>query len=120
MNDLRESFLHHVHSRRVIHANRSYSAHINESLMEAILYTIVDYINHERDIDELGVGAFERKYSFPDAFTYAVDPRKWLDENRTLDDSMLVMAVFDNITQVSPGKHRRALLYLINILDFDL
>ena len=45
----------------------------------------------------------------------------WIDENRErLDDTWLVVYMFDNITRMTPGPHRRALLYMLNILYFEL
>lgn len=95
-------------------------AHVRESLMEAMFYTIVDYIDHERKTDEKGVGKLERMYSYPIAFLEAKDPYEWLEENRKNDDMGLIVYVYDNMYNMTPGKHRRTLLYIVNMLDFDL
>ena len=71
-------------------------------------------------MDELGLGKMERVYSMPLAFLECEDPHEWLEHNRPSDDLGLIMYVYDNMYNMSPGKHRRTLLYLINILDFDL
>jgi hypothetical protein len=85
-----------------------------------LFYTIADYIQHERDRDESGVGKLERAYSFPEAFMTCEDPREWLDQNRPVDDIGLIAHVYDHVHSMSPGKHRRTLLYLLNIVYFDL
>lgn len=121
MDDPRERFLHHVRSNnRGFRVHGSYSAHVQASLMEMMFYTIVDYINHEREMDEYGVGRLERVYSFPAAFMTCEDPRKWLDQNRPVDDLGLIMYVYDHVYEMTPGKHRRTMLYLANIVYFDL
>jgi hypothetical protein len=48
------------------------------------------------------------------------DPRKWLDQNRPVDDLGLIMYVYDHVYEMTPGKHRRTMLYLANIVYFDL
>ena len=52
--------------------------------------------------------------------TEAVDSQKWIDENRESTDMGLIIYVFDNVYNMTPGKHRRALLYTLNMLYFDL
>ena len=50
----------------------------------------------------------------------SVDARKWIDENRETDDIGLIAHIFDNVYNMTPGKHRRSLLYILNILYFGL
>ena len=123
MEDPRDLFLRHTRSKlgfNIDKGNTVWAEHVNESLMEAMFYTIVDYIHHERNIDELGVGRLERLYSYPLAFLQAENPHKWLEEHRSKDDRGLIMFIYDNIYTMSPGKHRRAMLYFINMLNFGL
>ena len=123
MNDPREMFLRHTRSKigfNIDNKKTIWLEHVNESLMEAIFYIIVDYIDHQRKRDEHGVGRLEKIHSFPRGFLEAEDPHKWLDENRQKDDRDLIMFIFDNYDKMTPGKHRRALLYFINMLNFGL
>lgn len=123
MENPRDIFLRHTRSKlgfRVDDLRISISGHIRESLIEAMFYTIVDYIDHERTTDELGVGKLERLYSFPVAFLNSEDPREWLEKNRPTDDRGLIMYIYDNMYNMTHGKHRRTLLYLISMLNFDL
>jgi len=123
MEDPRNLFLRHTRSKMEFNIDKEnvfWVEYVNESLMDAIFYTIVDYINHERNTDELGVGKLERLYSYPLEFLKAEDPYEWLEKNRSKDDRGLIMYIYDNISSMSPGKHRRALLYFINMLNFGL
>jgi len=94
--------------------------HIRESLLDTMFYTLADYIAEERVTDELGVGSLERRFSFPRAFFDCDDPHEWLEANRPKDDTSLLMFVYDNIPEMKQGRHRRIILYLINILHFGL
>jgi len=120
MDDMREMFLRHVRSKKGFCVNQTYSEHIRDSLMHVMFYLIADYINCERECDELGVGKLERLHSYPLAFLEAENPREWLEQNRTTDDLGLIMFIYDNVHRMTQGKHHRTLLYIINILDFDL
>lgn len=120
MDDSRDVFLRHVRAKRGFRVDQSYSVQIKESLIDVMFNVIVDYINYERDHDELGVGKLERLYSYPMAFFESEDPHEWLEQNRSEDDLGLIMYIYDNIYKMTQGKHRRTLLYIINILDFDL
>lgn len=120
MDDSRDVFLRYIRVKRGFRVNQSYSIQIKESLVDVIFNVIVDYINYEREHDELGVGKLERLYSYPLAFLESEDPRAWLEQNSSVDDLGLIMYVYDNMHKMTRGKHRRTLLYLVNILDFDL
>ena len=123
MEDPRDLFLRHTRSKlgfNIDNGNTVWMEHVNESLMEAMFYTIVDYIEYERNIDELSVGRLERLYSYPLAFLESEDPHKWLEEHRSKDDRGLIMFIYDNIYKMSPGKHRRAMLYFTNMINFGL
>lgn len=123
MEDPRELFLRHTRSKlgfNIDEGETVWKEHVNESLMEAMFYTIVDYIHHERNIDEMGLGKLERMYSYPDAFFEADDPHEWLEKHRSVDDRGLIMFIYDNMYDMSQGKHRRTMLYLSNMLDFGL
>lgn len=116
MDDPRELFVRNVRSKMGFNIVTSYTERIKENTLDTIFYVIADYIHHER---ETGVGKLERLFSFPVAFVNADDPYEWLRVNRK-SDCELIMYVYDNIYNMTPGKHRRALLYLINMLHFDL
>jgi len=120
MEDPRELFLRKTMGKPGFQVDRSYSAHIRDSILESIFYTIADYIQHERITEELHMGRLERLHSFPVAFLNCEDPHEWLEKNRHLDDRSLIVFVYDNIDTMNHGKHRRTLLYLVNILNFDL
>lgn len=123
MEDPREIFLRHTRSKfgfNIDNGKTVWAEHVNECLMEAMFYTIVGYIHHERNTDERGVGGLEMMYSYPLAFFEAEDPRKWLETHRSEDDRGLIMFVYDNIYKMTPGKHRRSMLYFINMLHFGL
>lgn len=120
MDDPRELFLRVVRNKLGFQIVESHSIHIRDSLLDAIFYTIVDYIHHERNTDVTGVGKLERLHSFPTAFFHSEDPHEWLEKNRPTDDTSLIMFVYDNLHSMNHGKHRRTLLYLTNILDFGL
>jgi len=121
MENPRDVFLHYARSKRGFNIDEIHtSAHVRESLVEAMFYTIVDYIDHERNNDENGVGKLERLYSYPIDFLKVEDPYEWLEENRPSDDIGLIVYIHDNIYEMTPGKHRRSLLYIINMLNFDL
>lgn len=120
MDDPRELFVRHVRGRKGFRADGAYGPHLKSAVLEAMFHVAADYVHHERTVDELGVGSLERRYSFPLAFFETEDPRAWLEANREEDDLGLIVYVFDNMYNMTPGKHRRTLLYLVSILDFDL
>ena len=66
------------------------------------------------------MGKLEVEYYYTDDFKNSTDARRYLEENRDPDDTNLMLFVFDNISLMEPGSHRRTLLYLMNILYFDL
>ncbi len=124
MEDAREKFVHFMWDRstvRIDDGHPSWSPHIYESLIDTAYYIICSYIRKERDGDtEFGMGRLERSYLCTDEFMEAVDSQKWIDENRESTDMGLIIYVFDNVYNMTPGKHRRALLYTLNMLYFDL
>jgi len=120
MEDPRECILRKVNSHKGFQIDRNYTEHIRDSLLNTMFYTLADYVRHERDTDELGVGSLERRHSFPREFLECEDPYEWLDKNRPKDDTSLIMFVYDHISEMRQGKHRRILLYIVNILHFDL
>lgn len=120
MDDPRDVFLRKVRSHMGFQVDQSFIPHIRESLLDALFYTIADYVHHERITDELGVGKLERLHSFPREFLECDDPHEWLDVHRKTDDGSLIMYIHDNISQMNRGKHRQIMLYLFNILHFDL
>jgi len=120
MEDARESMVRKVRSHKGFQVDKHYTEHIRDSLLETMFYTIADYVHMERITDELRMGSLERRHSFPKAFLECDDPHEWLEANRSMDDTSLIMFVYDHITEMKQGKHRRTLLYLVNILYFGL
>jgi hypothetical protein len=120
MEDPRECILHKVNSHKGFRIDRDYTEHIRDSLLDAMFYTLADYVRHERETDELGIGSLERRHSFPRAFLECEDPYEWLEANRPKDDRSLIMFVHDHIPEMKQGKHRRVLLYIVNIIHFGL
>lgn len=128
MDDSRQLFVDHVKTLyrhdefRIDEENPRWDKRIYESLLDSVFYTICAYIRRERDADkEWGMGNLEREFLCSREFMDASDERKWIDENRKiLDDTWLVVYIFDNVKRMTPGSHRRALLYMLNILYFDL
>jgi hypothetical protein len=67
-----------------------------------------------------GMGRLEREYLCTYEFMNSVDAREWIDENREADDIGLLVHIFDHVYDMTPGKHRRSLLYILNMLYFGL
>lgn len=122
MEDPRSTFLRVARTKGSIQIDdtRNTSANIQEHILNTIFYVIVDYIKYERETHEEGFGPIETMYFCTDEFLNSEDARKWIDENIPGDDLDLIMYVFDNCHLMYRSKHRRALLYLVNILYFDL
>ena len=120
MEDPRDVFLRKVRSHKGFQVDREYDEHIRDALMDTMFYTLADYVREERLTDELGMGSLERRHSFPRAFLECEDPREWLEANRPEDDTSLIMFIHDHISEMKQGRHRRILLYIINILHFGL
>ena len=124
MDDAREKFVHFMWDRSAIRVDdgpSSWSPHIYESLIDTAYYILCSYIRKERDDDkEFGMGRLERSYLCTDEFMIAADAHRWIDENRESTDMGLIIHIYDNVYNMTPGKHRRALLYTLNMLYFDL
>lgn len=123
MDDSRELFVQLVreHHKVTIDDVNSWNMDFRTPLLECIYYLICAYIRQERDIDtEWGMGKIERAYLCSDDFIESEDEKKWIEQNRQSDDKGLIVFVFDNLYSMKPGKHRRAILYLLNMLYFDL
>ena len=66
------------------------------------------------------MGELEIEYHCTDDFINSDNARDYLEKYRDPDDQNLMIFIFDNIHKMEPGTHRRTLLYLTNILYFDL
>ena len=66
------------------------------------------------------MGLLEKIFLCSDDFINAEDAKKWIEMNRMPDDTWLIIHVYDHIKYMENGSHRRALLYLFNMLHFDL
>ena len=123
MDDPRELLLNRVRQNKngfIIDYKERWNTHILSSIIDSIFYTLADYIKWERNESDIGMGKLEVEYYYTDDFKNSTDARRYLEENRDPDDTNLMIFVFDNIGLMEPGSHRRTLLYLMNILYFDL
>lgn len=123
MDDPRELLLNRVRQNKngfIIDYKERWNTHILSSIIDSIFYTLADYIKWERNESDIGMGKLEVEYYYTDDFKNSTDARRYLEENRDPDDTNLMLFVFDNISLMEPGSHRRTLLYLMNILYFDL
>lgn len=120
MDDIRLTFIYSMKNRGVVRVDEV-SNSITSSLLDSVYQIICSYIREERCKDtDWGMGRLEREYLCTDEFMNSVDARKWIDENRDTDDIGLIAHIFDNVYDMTPGKHRRSLLYILNILYFGL
>jgi hypothetical protein len=85
-----------------------------------MFYTLADYIRCERENNEKGMGILEINYYCTDEFINTENPIEYLETHRDVDDVKLMIYIYDNMLHMEPGPHRRTLLYLTNILYFDL
>lgn len=123
MDDPRKLLLNRVRQNKngfIIDHKERWNTHILSSIIDSIFYTLADYIKWERNESDIGMGKLEVEYYYTDDFKNSTDARRYLEENRDPDDTNLMLFVFDNISLMEPGSHRRTLLYLMNILYFDL
>lgn len=123
MDDPRKLLLNRVRQNKngfIIDYKERWNTHILSSIIDSIFYTLADYIKWERNESDIGMGKLEVEYYYTDDFKNSTDARRYLEENRDPDDTNLMLFVFDNISLMEPGSHRRTLLYLMNILYFDL
>jgi hypothetical protein len=123
MEDPRELLLNRVRQNRngfIIDHKERWNNYILSSIVDTIFYTIADYIRLEREMHKSGMGDLEIKYYCTDEFINTDNARKYLEERRDKDDTNLIIFIYDNIYEMKAGAHRRTLLYLINILYFDL
>ena len=123
MDDPRELLLHRVRQNKIgfiIDYNDRWNKHILSSIIDSIFYTLADYIKWERNKSDIGMGKLEIQYYCTDEFINTKNPIEYLETYRDPDDTNLMLFVFDNISLMEPGSHRRTLLYLMNILYFDL
>jgi len=107
MDDPRALFLTYLNEKgkyQVDEYNYIWSEHIKYSIIEAMFYTINDYIRYERDNNN-GIGSIEIEYNL-----YLENPPE--------DDKFLIMHIYDNISKIKSEKHKKTLMYLINILFF--
>ena len=93
---------------------------IISNIIDTIYYTICDYIKKTRRENNRLMGRLEINYNYTDEFHDSVDPYIYLDENREIDDTGLIMYIYDNFQRMESTKHRRIMFYLMNILYFDL
>jgi len=93
---------------------------IISKIIDTMYYTICDYIKKTREKSDKFMGSLEINYNYTDEFHESVNPRLYLEENREIDDTGLIMYIYDNFQRMESAKHRRIMFYLMNILYFDL
>jgi|ETNmetMinimDraft_21_1059911.scaffolds.fasta_scaffold00131_34 hypothetical protein len=93
---------------------------IISKIIDTMYYTICDYIKKTREKSDKFMGSLEINYNYTDNFHESVNPRLYLEENREIDDTGLIMYIYDNFQRMESAKHRRIMFYLMNILYFDL
>ena len=93
---------------------------IISKIIDTMYYTICDYIKKTREKSDKFMGRLEINYNYTDEFHESVNPRLYLEENREIDDTGLIMYIYDNFQRMESAKHRRIMFYLMNILYFDL
>tara|TARA_B100000287_G_C20596360_1_gene766280 strand:+ start:36 stop:407 length:372 start_codon:yes stop_codon:yes gene_type:complete len=123
MEDPRELLLNRVRQNRngfIIDYKDRWNNYILSSIIDAIFYTIADYIRIERETHQSGMGKLEIKYYCTDEFINTDNAKNYLEKHRDKDDTNLIIFIYDNLYEMEAGSHRRTLLYLINILYFDL
>ena len=123
MDDPRELVVRRVRQNKngfIIDHKYRWNKDILSSIIDSIFYTLADYIRMERETNEVGMGELEISYYYTDGFKNAEDAKAYLEEHRDPDDTKLMIYVYDNMNLMEPGTHRRTLLYLTNILYFDL
>jgi hypothetical protein len=122
MDDPRDLLLYRVRQNTndfIIDYKDRWNKYILSSIIDSIFYTLADYIKLERQ-GEKGMGNLEIEYYCTDDFINTENPKAYLEEHRDPDDKGLMIFIYDNMHKMNPGPHRRTLLYLTNILYFDL
>jgi len=123
MNDPRELVLNRVRQNKhgfIVDYNKRWNNHVLSSIVDSIFYTLADYIRYERENNKEGMGKMEIQYYCTDEFINTENPMEYLETHRDPDDVNLMMYIYDNMIYMQSGSHRRILLYLTNILCFDL
>jgi hypothetical protein len=123
MDDPRELLRNRVRQNKdgfIVDYNTRWNKHILSSIIDAMFYTLADYIRCERENNEKGMGILEINYYCTDEFINTENPIEYLETHRDVDDVKLMIYIYDNMLHMEPGPHRRTLLYLTNILYFDL
>ena len=122
MDDPRELILNRVRQNTndfIIDYKDRWDKYILSSIIDSIFYTLADYISIERK-GGCTMGKLEIEYHCTDDFINCENARDYLETYRDPDDQNLMLFIYDNMHKMEPGTHRRTLLYLTNILYFDL
>ena len=122
MDDPRELLLNRVRQNTndfIIDYKDRWNKYILSSIIDSIFYTLADYISIERK-GGTTMGELEIEYHCTDDFINTDNAEAYLEKYRDPDDQNLMIFIFANIHKMEPGTHRRTLLYLTNILYFDL
>jgi hypothetical protein len=122
MEDPRELILNRVRQNTndfIIDYKDRWDKYILSSIIDSIFYTLADYISIERKCG-CKMGKLEIEYHCTDDFINCENAEAYLETYRDPDDQNLMLFIYDNMHKMEPGTHRRTLLYLTNILYFDL
>ena len=122
MEDPRKLLINRVRQNTndfIIDYKDRWDKYILSSIIDSIFYTLADYIKIQRK-NEKGMGTLEIEYYCTDGFINSENPREYLEKYRDSDDKNLMIFIYDNMYKMEAGPHRRTLLYLTNILHFDL
>jgi len=129
MENPRDLFLFRVNKnkgRNIIDNYENFKTDINSGVIDLIFYTICDYIKCGREktednkINNLKMSKLEIAFYYTDDFHYNECDLKEYFKNTYIDDSELIIHVYDNYNKIHLPKHRRIIYYLMNILYFDL
>ena len=88
--------------------------HILSSVIDAIYYTILDYITIYRKDKNTTISYLEKEYYLNDEFMNCEDPKLYIEINREFHDKGLIMYIYDNFQRIESAKHRRMMFYFMN------
>tara|TARA_B110000858_G_scaffold186079_1_gene228861 strand:- start:812 stop:1192 length:381 start_codon:yes stop_codon:yes gene_type:complete len=116
----------HIHLNNVcVDDNKRWDTYIISSIIEGINYTIMDYINIYRNVNENENGKImsnlEKEYYLCDEdFIDTEFPEIYMETTRDFHEKGLIMYIYDNFQKIESAKHRRIMFYFMNILHFGL
>lgn len=88
-----------------------------ESLIDCIIYTAAQYIQHWRRKESGSMCPLEIEFMYCDEFEQADDPRQWLKDNMPETDNNLILYVIDNYEEMEPCNYKVQIHALFNMLE---